>query len=59
MGPLPEPEWTGSVFRNLANGPSETEQLEAVVMDGFGNVSYDRVYLAVQHPFRCVALPSN
>jgi hypothetical protein len=58
-GPLPQAEWTGSVYRNLANGSTPVEQLEAVVLDGFGDVNYDRVYLAVQHPFRCVALPSN
>jgi hypothetical protein len=58
-GPLPQTEWTGSVYRNPSNGPTPVEQLEAVVLDGFGDVSYDRVYLAVQHPFRCVALPSN
>ena len=58
-GPLPNAEWTGSVYRNPANGPSAVEQLEAVLLDGGGNVSYDRVYQAVQHPFRCVALPSN
>jgi hypothetical protein len=28
-------------------------------MSGFGDISYGRVYLAVQHAFRCVALPSN
>jgi hypothetical protein len=58
-GPLPQAEWTGSVYRHSANGPTAVEQLETVVLDGFGDVSYDRVYLAVQHPFRCVALPSN
>lgn len=35
------------------------EQLEAVLLEGGGNPSSDRVYRAVQHPFRCVALPSN
>ena len=58
-GPLPEPEWTGSVYRNSAAGGDEFEQLETVLLSGTGDVSYDRVYLAVQHPFRCVALPSN
>jgi hypothetical protein len=58
-GPLSQPEWTASVYRNPGNGQSPVEQLEAVVLEGGGNVSYDRVYLAVQHPFRCVALPSN
>ena len=29
------------------------------MLTGGGDVSYDRVYLAVQHAFRCVALPSN
>jgi hypothetical protein len=58
-GPLPQAEWTGSVYRNQGNGPTPVEQLEAVVLSGFGDVSYDRVYLAVQHAFRCVALPSN
>jgi hypothetical protein len=58
-GPLPQPEWAGSVYRNPDNGPTPVEQLEAVVLDGVGDVSYDRVYLAVQHAFRCVALPSN
>jgi hypothetical protein len=58
-GPLPQPEWTGSVYRNPANGNTAVEQLEAVVLSGVGDVSYHRVYLAVQHAFRCVALPSN
>jgi hypothetical protein len=29
-GPLPHPEWTGSVYRNPDNGPSDLEQREAV-----------------------------
>jgi len=58
-GPLPQPEWTASVYRNLANGPNLFDQLEAVVLGGGAEVDYDRVYLAVQHAFRCVALPSN
>ena len=58
-GPLPAPEWTASVYRNTGNGPNPFDELEAVLLSGTGNVSYDRVYQAVQHPFRCVALPSN
>jgi hypothetical protein len=58
-GPLAQPEWTGSVYRNPDNGPNAFDELEAVLLGGFGEVSYDRVYLAVQHAFRCVALPSN
>jgi hypothetical protein len=58
-GPATTPEWTGSVYRNPANGSNQFDQLEAVVLNGFGEVGYDRVYLAVQHAFRCVALPSN
>jgi hypothetical protein len=58
-GPLTQAEWTGSVYRNPGNGTTAVEQLEAVLMSGFGDVSYSRVYLAVQHAFRCVALPSN
>jgi hypothetical protein len=58
-GPLPAPEWTSSVYRNTANGPNPFDELEAVLLGAGGNVSYDRVYQAVQHPFRCVALPSN
>jgi hypothetical protein len=57
--PLPQPEWTASVYRNTQNGPNPFDELEAILLSGTGNVSYDRVYLAVQHPFRCVALPSN
>ena len=52
-------EWTASVYRNQANGPTEVEQLETVVLRGLGDVSFDRVYFAIQHAFRCVALPSN
>ncbi len=52
-------EWTSSVYRNPDNGLNAFDQLEAVVLTGDGVVSYDRVYLAVQHAFRCVALPSN
>jgi hypothetical protein len=58
-GPLPGREWTSSVYRNPANGPNPFEQLEAVLLGEGAEVSYDRVYLAVQHAFRCVALPSN
>ena len=58
-GPLVQAEWTASVYRNPDNGPMPVEQLEAVLLSGVGDVSYDRVYLAVQHAFRCVALPSN
>jgi hypothetical protein len=52
-------EWTASVYRNPDNGSDPFDQLEAVVLTGGGVVSYDRVNLAVQHAFRCVALPSN
>jgi hypothetical protein len=59
-GPLsPQGEWTSSVYRNPDNGMNAFDQLEAVVLSEDGAVSYDRVYLAVQHAFRCVALPSN
>lgn len=58
-GPLPQAEWTASVYRNSANGGSAADQLEAVLLSGVGDVSYDRVYVPVQHAFRCVALPSN
>jgi hypothetical protein len=58
-GPLPQPEWTGSVYRNPDNGPTAVEQLEAVLLSGLGDVGYDRVYVPAQHAFRCVALPSN
>lgn len=52
-------EWTSSVYRNPDNGMSAVDQLEAVVLGDGAAVSYERVYLAVQHAFRCVALPSN
>jgi hypothetical protein len=59
-GPLsPQGEWTSSVYRNPDNGMNAFDQLEAVVLGEGGAVGYDRVYLAVQHAFRCVALPSN
>jgi hypothetical protein len=59
-GPLSsQGEWTSSVYRNPANGSNASDQLEAVVLGGGELVNYDRVYLAVQHAFRCVALPSN
>jgi len=40
-----------SVYRNPDNGLNRFEQLETVVLSGFADVGYDRVYLAVQHPF--------
>jgi hypothetical protein len=52
-------EWTSSVYRNPDNGSNPSDQLEAIVLSDGGAVTYDRVYLAVQHAFRCVALPSN
>jgi len=59
-GPLTaQGEWTSSVYRNPDNGADPADQLEAVVLSGGGAVGYDRVYLAVQHAFRCVALPTN
>ncbi len=54
-----EGEWTSNVYRNPANGSDPFDQLEAVVLLGAGAASYERVNLAVQHGFRCVALPSN
>jgi hypothetical protein len=59
-GPLAaQGEWTSSAYRNPDNGSDPFDQLETVVLSGGGVVSYERVYLAVQHAFRCVALPSN
>jgi hypothetical protein len=58
-GPLPQAEWTASVYRNPDNGPTAVEQLEAVLLSGGGDVGYDRVHVPVQHAFRCAALPSN
>jgi hypothetical protein len=59
-GPLSaQGEWTSNVYRNPDNGMNPFDQLEAVVLGESGAVTYDRVYLAVQHAFRCVALPSN
>ena len=58
-GPLPQAEWTASVYRNPDNGPTAVDQLETVVLQAGGEPSYERVYFAVQHAFRCVALPSN
>jgi hypothetical protein len=52
-------EWTSSVYRNPDHGPNPFDELEAVLIGNGAVVSYDRVYLAVQHPFRCAALPSN
>jgi len=52
-------EWTSNVYRNPDNGPNPFDQVEAVILTGDGVVGYDRVYLAVQHAFRCVALPTN
>jgi hypothetical protein len=57
--PLAQPEWTASVYRNTDNGTNQFDQLEAVLLGAGGNVGYARVYEAVQHPFRCAALPSN
>jgi hypothetical protein len=54
----PAGEWTSSVYRNPDNGAELTDQLEAVVLTPT-SLSYERVYLPVQHAFRCVALPSN
>jgi hypothetical protein len=48
------------VYRNTDQpGSTPAEQLEAVLLGGVGDVSYDRVNSPVQHAFRCVALPSN
>ena len=58
-GPVPQPEWTSSVYSNPDNGANEFDRLETVLLSGTGNVSYAQVYKAVQHAFRCVALPSN
>jgi hypothetical protein len=58
-GPLPQAEWTGSVYRNPDNGPMPVDELEAVVIQSDGGLAYDQVHVPVQHAFRCVALPSN
>jgi hypothetical protein len=56
----PTGEWTSSVYRNPANGPDISDQLEVIVVttDSEG-VTYRRAITADQLPFRCVALPSN
>jgi hypothetical protein len=60
QGPLSaQGEWTSSVYRNPDNGPDPFDQLETVILSGGANAGYERVNLAVQHAFRCVALPSN
>ena len=58
-GPVPEAEWTASVYRNPGNGSNPFDQLEAVVLDRGAEVTYERAYLGILHGFRCVALPSN
>lgn len=58
-GPLPQAEWTASVYRNPDDALTAVEQLQAVLIQGFADVGYDRVHAPVQHAFRCVALPSN
>jgi hypothetical protein len=59
-GPLSnQGEWTSNVYRNPDNGANAFDQLEAVLLGEGAAVGYERVYLAVQHAFRCVALPSN
>jgi hypothetical protein len=58
-GSLAQPEWTASVYRNLAAGTTPVEQLEAVLLTGVGDIEYDAVYAGAQHAFRCAALPSN
>jgi len=58
-GPLAQSEWAANAYRNPDNGPTAVEQLEAVVLHGSAELSYDQVHAPVQHAFRCVALPSN
>jgi hypothetical protein len=55
----PEGEWTSNIYRNPDNGADPFDELEAVVLSGGGVASYEKVNLAVQHAFHCVALPSN
>jgi hypothetical protein len=55
----PAGEWTSSVYRNPDNGPDPFDELEAIWLTSGGAARYERVNLAVQHTFRCVALPSN
>jgi hypothetical protein len=58
-GPLaPGGEWTASVYLYAAGGPT-FDELEALVLSGGGDVGRDRVNAPIQHPYRCVALPSN
>lgn len=59
QGLSPQGEWTSSVYRNPDNGMDPFDQLEAVVLAVGGAATYERVNLAVQHGFRCVALPTN
>jgi hypothetical protein len=59
QGPLtPGGEWTASVYLYAAGGPT-FDELEALVLSGGGDVGRDRVNAPIQHPYRCVALPSN
>jgi hypothetical protein len=56
---LASSEWTSSVYRNPGNGPNPFDELETVLLADGGSPAYSRVYLDVQHRFRCAALPSN
>jgi hypothetical protein len=62
-GPLsPLGEWSASVYANPAPGQPEGpifDELETLVVSGSGDVRRERVFVPVQHPFRCVALPAN
>jgi hypothetical protein len=59
QGPLsPQGEWTASVYV-YPGGGSTFDDLETLVLSGGGDVSRDRVFSPNQHPFRCVALPTN
>jgi hypothetical protein len=61
QGPLSsQGEWTASVYVNPSNpGGTTFDQLETLIVSGGGDVSRERVFTPMQHPFRCVALPSN
>lgn len=60
QGPLSaQGEWTASVYVYATGGGTTFDELEALVLSGGGDVSRERVFFPEQHPFRCVALPSN
>jgi hypothetical protein len=59
-GKVDVPEWTSNVYEDgPAGNPADPNKLKVVLAGGPAGWDFGEAFTPEQHPFRCMALPSN